>query len=164
MKNFLGFIAISFVSIIATNILSFGQTRIAVLPFRNMNGDLNLTKQCYAISDSLANALKALEKTNNITIVPPDSVDALLATMNLDPTNPQYETDMWKAVQMLNVQKVVSGGFNAKYNKIFINAYIYDVKTKLEDSDVAARNIYKTLEMTMDAISVIVEKLKPGLK
>lgn len=139
-------------------------TRIAVLPFQNMDGLMELNIWCYKLQDSVAKAL--LEKDPNsehYQIVPADSIDLLLADLNLDPTNPQYKTDMWKVVKSLNVEKVVTGNFNLQAKRILINAYIYDVATKLPDPHNQARDIFKKKTDVMEAVPRIIRKLLPGL-
>ena len=140
------------------------QTRYAVLPFQNGEGIIDLNIWSYELQDSCQKAFAALaEENDNFVIVPADSVEELLAEMNLDPTNPQYQSDMWKAVQMLNVDKVITGVFYSRANKILINAYVYDVKTKLADPDYKAENIFKDPDKALSAVNIILKRLKPLL-
>ncbi len=141
------------------------QIRIAILPFQNMDGDLSLNILSYKLQDSVANLLRTFDSLQqHFVIIPSDSIDLLVSQFNLDPTNPQYPTDMWKAVKMLNANVVISGSFNRKAERILINAYIYDVKTKLAFPDYQARDIFKPEDKVMEAVPIIVKKLLPGLK
>ncbi|MEJ5286448.1 MAG: hypothetical protein CH6_2233 [Candidatus Kapaibacterium sp.] len=143
---------------------SFSQLRIAVLPFQNMDGDLSLNLLSYQLQDSVAKLLHQYDSTQKyFVIIPADSIDFLVSQFNLDPTNPQYPTDMWKAVKMLNADAVISGTFNRKAERILINAYIYDVNTKLAYPDHQARDIFKPEDKVMEAVPIIVKKLLPGL-
>ncbi len=149
---------------IAFFLFSFSQLRIAVLPFQNMDGDLSLNLLSYQLQDSVAKLLHQYDSTQKyFVIIPADSIDFLVSQFNLDPTNPQYPTDMWKAVKMLNADAVISGTFNRKAERILINAYIYDVNTKLAYPDHQARDIFKPEDKVMEAVPIIVKKLLPGL-
>lgn len=140
------------------------QTRIAVLPFQNQEGKIDLNVWCYQLQDSLQKALIALDsEQKQFQLVPGDSIENLLAELNLDPTNPQYPSDMWKVVSSLNVEKVVSGNFYIRAEKLLINAYVYDVRTKLPDPKHQAKNIFKDVNDGLSAIEIIVHKLKPLL-
>jgi TolB-like protein len=145
-------------------VLIFAQIRVAVLPFQNMDGDLTLNVLSYKLQDSVANLLRQYDSTQkHFVIIPSDSIDLLVSQFNLDPTNPQYPTDMWKAVKLLNANAVISGTFNRKAERILINAYIYDVNTKLAYPDYQARDIFKPEDKVMEAVPIIVKKLLPGL-
>ncbi len=147
---------------IVSNVQS--QTRIAVLPFQNQEGKIDLNIWCYHLQDSLQKALLALDtEQQQFQLVPADSIEDLLAELNLDPTNPQYPSDMWKAVTSLNVEKVVSGNFYIRAGKLLINAYVYDVRTKLPDQKYQAKNIFKDIDDGLSSIEIIVHKLKPLL-
>jgi len=163
MKKHICFLFVVFVIFSSLNTLH-SQTRIAVLPFQNQEGKIDLNIWSYNLQDSLQNALLALDAEQKyFQLVPGDSIEDLLAELNLDPTNPQYPTDMWKAVTSLNVEKVVSGNFYIRAGKLLINAYVYDVRTKLPDPKHQAKNIFKDIDDGLSAIEVIVVKLKPLL-
>ncbi len=150
--------------IIIANDYSFAQIRYAVLPFQNGEGKIDLNIWSYELQDSLQKALMALDpESNYFQIVPADSVEEILADLNVDPTNPQYPTDMWKAVKLLNVEKVISGVFYFRGNRLIINAYIYDVRTKLADPRYKAENIFKSPEQGLSSINIIINKIKPAL-
>lgn len=164
MKRYLTFWHLVIITVFFSCNFLFSQTRIAILPFQNMDGNLKLNIVSYKLQDSLLKALIALDPGEaNYHIVPPDSIEMILAEMNLDPTNPQYPTDIWKAVKKMNATKVVTGNFNIQAERFLINAYIYDVATKLPDLDFAARDIFKSEEKVLDAVKIIVNRVKPGL-
>jgi len=141
------------------------QTRIAVLPFQNMDGDMNLNLWCYELQDSLAKALLSEDPEEQYyRIVPNDSVEALLTEFNIDPSNPQYQSDVWKTIKLLNVKKVVTGNFNVQYNNILINAYIYNVRTRVADPEFQAKDIFLEKPEFIKSISIILPNLIPGLK
>ncbi|TNE32426.1 hypothetical protein EP342_05040 [bacterium] len=143
----------------------YSQTRIAVLPFQNMDGNIDYNILCYDLQESLTNSLIESDGSGkDFYIVPADSVESVLSELNLDPSNPQYKSDLWKAVQMLNIKKVVVGNFNKESDKFLINAYIYDVKMRLAFPNNQAKDIFKTREQIMEAIPEIVTAILPGLK
>jgi len=143
--------------------ISTAQERIAVLPFRNMDGLLSLTPLCAKLADTVAAELaKTDPQEKYIHVVPSDSVNEVLASLNLDPQNPQYDSDMWKAVAMLNITRVVSGGFNLQGDKLLVNAYIYEVTTKLADPTHQAKNLFKPKDQIMEIIPKIIKKLSPA--
>lgn len=138
------------------------QTRVAVLPFRNDEGNINYTKLCYQLSDSLTTALSAAKVGTPIHIVPTDSVEMALSALNINPMNPQYESDKWKAIAQLGVERVVTGNFKVKYGKVFVNAYVFDVATKLADSRGEAKSVYRSESTIMTAVPDIIERLLPA--
>lgn len=134
--------------------------RIAFLPFQNMDGNFSLNIYCYQLQDSLSKAFLATDgESKYFHVVPADSVDLLLAEMNLDPNNPQYATDMWKAAKLLAVEYVITGNFNMQAKRLLINAYIYDVDTKLPDPDYQARDIFKKEEQVLAAVPIMLKNL-----
>ncbi len=140
------------------------QTRIAVLPFRNTHGGMEYNERSYQLADTINAVLTEISRTDgSFTIVPSDSVQEIVSTLNLDPTNPQYESDVWRAVEALNVERVVTGTFNIKYGKIIINASVYDVVTKLADPSHEAKSVYKAYEKTFEAIPAIIKAILPAV-
>ena len=138
--------------------------RVAVLPFQNRDGDLKLNIWSYKLQDSVYNALKEQDPEENYYhLVPMDSVEAILYQLNTDPTNPQFPSDMWKAVDSLNVKLVVSGNFNFEDEKFLINAYVFMVRLKLPNPQHQARDIFKREEVIMEAVPEIIECLIPAL-
>ena len=143
----------------------FAQPRVAVLPVRNMDGNLSLNTYCYKIADSLRTALTMSELNGKqFTVVSSDTVDAVLAELNLDPNSPQYESDLWKSVAKLNCQYAITGTFNVNGGRMLLNMYVYNVSSKMADPTNAAKNIFKAPERILEMISVMRDKLIPGLK
>ncbi len=160
MKKLLSILALA--CVIST--LAFSQTRIVVMPFQNMDGHIKYNIYSYKLQDSLYKALQQLDPEGKYyKLVPIDSVEILLAGMNLDPTNQQYQTDMWDAVKQLKVQKVISGNFNIQAERFLINGYVIDVETKLYDKANQARDIFKKEERILEAIGSIIKRITPAL-
>ncbi len=165
MKTFAIKISMLAVLCIFMSATIFAQTRIAVLPFQNMDGPLEYSSWCFEIQDSVAKMLVNIDKDEKYyRIVPIDSIEALTAEMNLDPSNPQYETDMWTAVNRLNVHYVISGYFIVDGTRAVLSAFIYSTQYKLPDPTYQAKDIRKKKERILESVEVIVEKLLPGLK
>lgn len=149
------------VLLLITISFSYSQHRIAVLPFKNMDGKMSFNIYCYKLQDSLEKKLIQDDKdTLNYVVVPSDSIEMLLAEVNMDPTNPQYETDMWDAVEKLNIDRVVSGDFYIQSNRLIINAYVYDVDLKIPHPQYQAKNIFKSEEKIMSSVPIIAKKLR----
>lgn len=143
---------------------AFSQTRIAVLPFQNHDGKFEYNVWCYDLQDSLTKALVAADPDELLyRVVPIDSLEIALAEFNLDPSNPQYFTDMWKAITKLNIRKVISGSFVIEGGSILIKAALYDVRLKLPHPKYQAPNIFKNIDEAYDAIEDIVNIVKPGI-
>jgi len=95
-----------------------GQIRVAILPFENADGRMEYNIWSYQLQDSLAKYLISKDPNEfNYRIVPIDSIEILLAELNINPYNPQYASDMWKVVEKLNCQKVISGNFNIQHKE-----------------------------------------------
>ncbi len=140
------------------------QTRVVVLPFRNMDGEVSLNVWSYDLADSLRNALLAIDPNQTaFVIVPSDSVEMAIAELNLDPTNAQYESDIWTAVANLKADRVVQGNFFRRNDKVLMNAYVYDVEFKMADPENQAKNIYKIPTELLSAVPVMAKRLHPGL-
>ncbi len=142
-------------------LLTFGawaQVRLAVLPFRNMDGDLRYNRWCYRFADSIAALLQQADTAQrHYVLIPRDSLEMVLGELNVDPTTPQYDSDIWKAAQLLRADKVLTGNFNLLPGKILVNAYIYDVRTKREEAQ--ARNLYRAEERADELPALIVQRL-----
>ena len=155
-------ISLAFVALMSLPLSA--QVRVAVLPIRNMDGNLLLNKYCYAIADSLRAALTTnAQNGKQFYILPSDSVEAVLAELNLDPNNPQYESDVWKSVAKLNCQYAITGSFNVNGGRMLLNVYTYRVATKMADQTNAAKNIFKAPERILEMIGIIRDRLLPGL-
>ncbi|MEN3027308.1 MAG: hypothetical protein ABDH31_06360 [Chlorobiota bacterium] len=140
----------------------WAQVRIAVLPFRNMDGDLRYNLWCYRFADSISTLLSQADTARqHYLLIPRDSLELVLGELNLDPTTPQYDSDIWKAAQVLRADKVVTGNFNLLPGKILVNAYIYDIRTKREEA--SARNLYRSEERAAELPAIIVARLLPHL-
>ncbi len=134
------------------------------MPFENMDGNLELNVWCYDLRDSLLTALSAEDPEGKyFHIVPTDSVEEAIAELNLDPDNPQYKSDVIKALKILKIKKVVSGNFIFRAENLLINGYIFDVRMRLIDPKHQARNIFKTEDKIFEAIPEIVKGIRGGL-
>lgn len=143
-----------------------GQIRVAVLPFENADGRMEYNIWSYQLQDSIAKYLISKDPNEfNYRIVPIDSIEVLLAELNINPYNPQYASDMWKVVEKLNCQKVISGNFNIQHQKFLINAYIYIPELKLPDPRYQVRDIFKdiTEEDIYSAAELIGKRLRPAI-
>jgi TolB-like protein len=164
MVSFMKKLLLTLALVVCISSLAISQTRIVVLPFANMDGNIKLNIYSYKLQDSLFKALQQFDPDGkNFQLVPLDSVEIILADLNLDPNNPQYQTDMWKAVKLLKVQKVVSGNFNLQAERFLINGYIIDVETKLYDKANQARDIFKKEERILEAVPTIIKRISPAL-
>lgn len=144
---------------------SLAQQRIAVLPFRNMDHTIKYNVWSIELADSLRNAIAAHEPgQTSFVIVPPDSVEMAIAELNLDPTNPQFESDMWKAVRSLGVAKVVQGNFQLRGERVLMACYVYDLESMLADHVNQAKDLFKTPTTYLDAVIPMLNKIYPGLK
>lgn len=143
---------------------SYSQVRVAVLPFQNMDGKIEKNIICYDLQDSVYKSLQTKDPEHKqFYLVPSDSVEIILANLNLDPSNPQYTSDLWKAVKLLNIKKVIMGNFNLQADKVLINGYIYDVRMKIADPVNQVRDIFKTEEQIFEAVEPIVNAVLPAL-
>lgn len=141
-----------------------GQVRIAVLPFENSDGRMEYNIWSYQLQDSLTKYLKALDPEEfNYCIVPSDSIEAVLASMNIDPSSPQYQSDMWRAVEELKCTRAIMGNFNVQGSKFLLNCYIYIVDYKLADPRYQVKDIFKDMDKIMEAVPEIGRRLRPAL-
>lgn len=141
------------------------QQRVAVLPFRNMDRDIQYNAWSLQLADSVYKALRAHESFGkDFVLIEPDSIEMAIAELNLDPTNPQYESDMWKAVRTLGATKAVQGNFQLRGDRVLINCYIYDMTSMLPDSKNQAKDLYKSTTTFLETVRPIVKRLSPGLK
>ncbi len=143
---------------------AFAQTRVAVLPFRNMDGAIKYNPWCIQLADSLTHELLTIDPAQKkFVIIPADSIDMAISELNLDPTNPQYESDVWKAVKSLGAERVIQGNFFMQHERVLLNAYIFDPETKMSDPTNQAKNMYKSPAAILDVIKPMARKLHPGL-
>ncbi len=149
---------LSIIIVMSTSV--FSQTRIAVIPFNNMDGNVQYNEWCYNLQDSLMKELIKYDAEGKFFhIVPIDSVEAVLAEINMNPDNPQYESDLWAAISKLNVRDVITGNFKIQAKRFLINAYIYDVSTKLPKPEYQVRDIFKKEDKIYEAIPLIARTL-----
>lgn len=141
--------------------LSAQTPRVAFLPFKNMDGKMELNKWCYSLQDSLQKHFAELDQNNaKMYVVPYDSVEMILAELNLDPSNPQYDSDMWKVVENLHAEYVITGNFVFKAERFIINAYIIDVSMKLQVTSHQARDVFVPMDRILSAVKPIAKKLQ----
>ncbi len=144
---------------------SYAQVRIAVLPFRNMDRDIQYNVWSMQMADSLYKALQAMEPGQRaFVLIPPDSIEMAIAELNLDPLNPQYESDMWKAVRNLGATRAVQGNFQLRGDRVLVNCYVYDLSSMLADTENQAKDLYKPKGAILETIRPIVKKIYPGLQ
>ncbi len=153
-------------AVLIASVLSLSaQVRVAVLPIKNLDGNLQLLTYSYAIADSLRALLaEHPEHGKTFVVIPPDTMEQALAEFNLDPTSPQFESDLWRAIAKLNCAYAITGSFEITGGRMVLNLYAYDVKTKLADQTNAARNLFKTPENIFQVLPIAVRKLVPALR
>lgn len=151
-----------FTLVFISTLTAFSQDRIVVLPFINSDGKLDNQNICYELQDSLYAVLESIEN-KNFELISIMEVETTLADLNIDPSNPQYKSDMWKACKLLNANKVVTGNFNFEAGKFLVNAYIYDVRMRLPNPNYQAKDIFRETNDYMSSILEILEALKPAL-
>jgi len=162
MKNFFTYV---FFLLLFTALPLFPQIRVTVIPFSNMNGNMQYNKYCFTLQDSIQKVLsERLANSTKYVVVPYDSVEAILTGLNLDPTNPQYLSDMWKAVKTLNIQKVISGDFNFEANKFLINSMIINVRTRLADPNYQVHDLFLPEAKIFDSVKMILDGLIEGFQ
>lgn len=144
---------------------AFAQQRVAVLPFRNMDRDIQYNAWSVQLADSVYKALRQLDGNGtDFVLIEPDSIEMAIADLNLDPTNPQYESDMWKAVRTLGATKAVQGNFQLRGDRVLINCYVYDMTSMLPDGTNQAKDLYKSTTTFLETVRPIVKRIAPGLK
>jgi hypothetical protein len=160
MKMFTKFLFV--IVFLAGSFQIFSQIRVAVLPFRNMDGNMQFNKYCYKLQEELTAAFIEKDKDAKLMqIVPADSIESILAGLNLDPNNPQYQSDLWKVLENMNVNTAILASFNIQANRFLINAFIYDVRTKIPNLQFQAKDIFKSEQNLSECIPVIVKRLYP---
>lgn len=141
------------------------QQRVAVLPFRNMDGEISLNEWSHTLADSLRKSLLAVDTNQtSFIIIDPDSVELVISEFNIDPSNAQYESDVWRAVEKLGATKVVQGNFLRRGERVLMNVYIYDVEYKMADPVNQAKDLYEYPKQYLNAVRVMTKRLYPGLK
>ncbi len=150
--------------LISTSITGFSQTSVAVLPFRNMDGNINLDIYSTKLSDSIYVEIEKIAKDLGIKLISNEEVEKSINSLKEGETHPNYEATMWKAAEILGSDKIVSGTFNMQNDRLLINAYIYDTTLRLQDPNNKAVNLFKPASTVFEVVPIIVRKLKPGLK
>ena len=163
-RTTLAFVTLILGFLILGSVESMAQKRVVVIPFRNIDGQIELNVWRYELADSLRNLLYSMDENEEYYhIVDPDSVEMAISEYNLDPTNVQYESDVWRAVESLNADKVVQGNFFMRGKRVLLNAYVYDVEFKMADQQHQAKNIFKQPDTYMSAVKIMGKKLYPAL-
>jgi hypothetical protein len=156
-------ISLLIVTVVTTS-TAWSQIRVVVLPFRNMDGEINLNEWCYSLADSLRTKLLEINPNQKVFImVPQDSVEMAIAALNLDPDNVQYESDIWTAMNNIHADRVVQGNFFRRHTKVLMNAYVYDVEFKMADPEHQAKDLYKDPSAIMEAVPTMAKRLYPAL-
>lgn len=153
-----------FALVIGTSVATVAQIRVVVLPFRNMDGEIALNAWSYELADSLKKKILETDPTQTVFVmVAQDSVEMAISNLNLDPSNVQYESDVWRAMEDLHVDRVVQGNFFRRGPRVLMNAYVYDVEFKMADPEFQAKDIYKSETTYMSAVPTMAKKLYPAL-
>lgn len=162
MKFSLKHTALLLIAAIFIPFAAIAQPKVVVLPFQNMDGKMELNTICYEMQDSVFKAFQQKDPNEEyLKLIPLAEVENVLFEMNIDPANPQYPTDMWKAVKKLGGQYVILGTFNVQANRILMNTYIYDVDLKLAYPQYQALDMFKPREKILENVPYIVSQLYP---
>jgi len=142
------------------SISTFAQTRIAILPFSNLDGNFDYNKYCYELQDSLTIAFSEVDPDNrHIIVIPASEVDEHLDDLNISADSPTFDVDKWKILEKLECDRVISGTFRIAANRFVINSYIYYPETLILDHDYQAKDIFKREDKILEAVSTIVRQL-----
>lgn len=134
--------------------------KITVLPFTNLNGEFDRNIVAYDLQEAINAKLEELDSEGEFELVPLMDVELELSNLNLDPSNPQYESDLWKAVSNLGVKKVLLGSYDYKDGKYLINAYVYDARMKLAHPRFQSKDNF----IDEDKVTELAEKIVNDLK
>lgn len=155
---------ITMIVLCLSSVAAFSTVRIAVLPFKNIDGHRDYDKWSFVLQEGLAEEIrKGDPEEYNYTLIPLDTIKAVLAKYELDPNNNEYESGMWQAVEELQVDKVVSGNFIYEDGRLLINAFIYEVKLRLPNPNFQARDLFVKPSDVQRVIPVIHKKLRQGI-
>ncbi len=140
------------------------QIRVAVMPFQNMDGDNAFDHWGTDIRDSLQTEIVAGDPEEyNYRVIPIDSVQIVLQQLNYDPEDPNHMTTMWKAMEILKVERVITGNFNVQAGKLLINAYVYYTDLKLAHPKYQVKNLFKSEDKVLTVIPLIHKKLRQAI-
>lgn len=152
-------------TLFAVTVATMAQVRVAVLPVKNSTGNLKLLSYSYAIADTLRTLLAAHpDNGKTFFVIPADSIEQALAEFSVDPSSPQYESDLWRAIARLQCKYAITGSFDVTGERMVLNLYVYDVATKLADQTHAARNLFRAPEKIFEVLPRAVKQLVPALK
>ena len=139
--------------------------RIAVFPFKNLGGEVIYDSLSWAYTDSLVKYLNASAPAGTAyTMIPVEDIRREMVAKNIQVSTPSYETDVWDLAKSLGATKIIWGTYLVKYSKANIEAKIFDLQTMLPDGTNFARKIRIAYDTALESVSVVGEKLLPGLK
>ena len=142
------------------SVVIYSQTKIAILPFSNLDGNADYNKYCYEIQDSLTKAFQKVDAENKfIDVLSLEEVDNAMIDLNLDANTPNFDGEKWKVLQILKCDRVISGTFRIVGERFVVNAYIYYPETKISDQTHQAKDIFKKEDKILEVIPVIVKRL-----
>lgn len=137
------------------------QTRVAVLPFKNMAGHIKYNPWQQGLADSLRSALLARDTEGRLSLISQDSIDMMVAERNLDPGSSQFESDMWLVAAEMGAEYVITGNFALRSDVVLLNCYIYPLETKMAITQFQAKDIFKKEPTLFESIGIMVRKLYP---
>jgi hypothetical protein len=70
---------------------------------------------------------------------------------------------MWKAMEILKIERVITGNFNVQAGKLLINAYVYYTELKLAHPKYQVKNLFKTEDQVLSVIPLIHKKLRQAI-
>ncbi|GAB5466104.1 MAG: hypothetical protein Kapaf2KO_15400 [Candidatus Kapaibacteriales bacterium] len=138
------------------------QTKVTVLPFSNVSGEIERNIIAYDLQETIY-ALLENQVGEEVELVPLEEVEFELSELNLDPSNPQYESDLWKAIANLGVKKVLLGSYDHDNGKYLVNAYVYDSRMKLPHPKYQSKDHFIEIDKVTELSSKIVEDLLPAI-
>jgi TolB-like protein len=155
----LRFLFCAFAAMFAVVLSIAAPTKITVLPFTNIDGDIDRNIVAYDLQESIYALIEAMED-DSFELVPLEEVEFELSGLNLDPSNPQYESDLWKAVNNLGVKKVLLGSYDYDNGKYLVNAYVYDSRMKLPHPRFQSKDNF----VDEDKVTTLSDKIVNDLK
>lgn len=138
--------------------------RIAVLPFKNIDGNEEFNKWSVELQERLAaEIVNGDPEEYNYKVIPIDSIAAKVKEMQLDPHDNEYESKMWKIAESFEVDRVVSGTYIFEDGRLLINAFVYDIKLKLPHPEHQAKDLFVPPSKVDKVIPVIHKRLRQGI-
>ena len=136
------------------------QTKIAILPFSNLDGNADYNKYCYEIQDSLTKAFLNVDAEKKIIdVLSLEEVDNAMSDMNLDANAPNFDGEKWRVLEILQCDRVISGTFRVVGERFVVNAYIYYPATRVSDLVHQAKDIFKREDKILEVVPVITRRL-----